>query len=159
MTNRETTFSPDRLYRYSLWRKWDNNSLYVNFIGLNPSTADESIDDPTIRRCIAYSKAWGYGGFCMTNLFAWRDTSPENMKAVPNPVGVHNQHYILQCASEASVVVAGWGKHGKHHNQDINIKQLLNNIGVKLHCLKINGDGSPSHPLYLKGDLKPIRFI
>lgn len=55
------TFSKDRLYRYQLWRIWDESKPYMNVIGLNPSTADETKDDPTIRRCLGFAKAWGYG--------------------------------------------------------------------------------------------------
>ena len=82
--NKTATFSECRKYRYTLWRRWDGlfASGYAMFIGLNPSTADETNDDPTIRRCIGYARDWGYGGLCMTNLFAFRATLPKNMKAV-----------------------------------------------------------------------------
>ena len=90
---RETVFSPCRRWRYTLWRDWmddvleleeragNNSAKYAMFIGLNPSTADETRDDPTVRRCVGFAKSWGYGALCMTNIFAWRDTDPAGMKA------------------------------------------------------------------------------
>ncbi|GHX72979.1 hypothetical protein VCSRO16_3593 [Vibrio cholerae] len=63
-----------RKYRYALWRTWDSDKPFAMFIGLNPSTADEKNDDPTLRRCINFAKSWGYGGVCMANLFAFRAT-------------------------------------------------------------------------------------
>lgn len=165
---KETIFSPCRKYRYTLWREWDVDLLtgcsddiphadkYVQFIGLNPSTADETVDDPTIRRCIGFAKAWGYGALCMTNLFAWRDTDPKAMKKAGDLVaGIDNQHHLLQCASHAEIVIAAWGKDGVHLNQDLNVRQYMDSIGVPLHHLGLNGDGTPKHPLYLKKTTKP----
>lgn len=166
--NRETIFSPCRKYRYTLWREWDLDLLtgsaddskdlesYAMFIGLNPSTADETKDDPTIRRCIGFAKAWGYGALCMTNLFAFRATKPEDMKRQVEPVGMDNIHHILKCGSQAGIVVAAWGANGKHHNQDVYVKEQLFNIGVRIHCLRTISDGSPEHPLYLPKTLVPI---
>ena len=80
-------FSPCRTYRYALWRWWDRSRPYAMFIGLNPSTADEVNNDPTVSRCIGYSRRWGYGGLCMTNIFAYRSTDPARMKAHSAPIG------------------------------------------------------------------------
>ena len=83
------TFSHCRKYRYTLWRNWaglmPTGKGYAMFVGLNPSTADETNDDPTIRRCIAFAKAWGYDALCMTNIFAFRATNPMVMLAQPAP--------------------------------------------------------------------------
>src|SRR5688572_21429898 len=126
-TERRTIFSPCRKYRYTLWREWDmHNPSYCQFIGLNPSTADEVQDDPTVRRCIDFAKRWGFGALCMTNAFAWRDTDPEEMKKVPFPIaetgdspafpyyGNKNDYWIGSVAREASLIVAAWGKDGAH---------------------------------------------
>lgn len=168
MNERQTIFSEDRVYRYTLWREWDidlmtgcaddslNHQSYVQFIGLNPSTADETLDDPTIRRCIGFSKAWGYGAMCMTNLFAFRATDPKVMKSVENPVGEDNQHHLLDISSKAGVVIAAWGNHGTYRCMDLTVKQWLGSIGVQLMCLRKSKDGNPVHPLYLPKDLKPI---
>lgn len=131
---------------------------YVQFIGLNPSTADEFQDDPTIRRCINFAKSWGYGAFCMTNIFAWRDTDPEGMKKVEAPIGVENCKHILSVAKDAGIVIAAWGKHGSHMGRGKRIIEIFDIAGIKLHCLKKNDDGSPAHPLYLKSTLTPIPY-
>lgn len=161
---RITTFSPCRKYRYTLWRTWDyeygENTRgevqppYVQFIGLNPSTADETQDDPTIRRCKAFAKAWGFGAMCMTNLFAWRDTDPKKMKKVPSPIGEDNDKWLAEIASGASVIIAAWGKDGSHLYRGTKVKQLIPN----LKCLRKNKDGSPEHPLYLPSNLTPIEL-
>jgi hypothetical protein len=156
MIDRRTIFSPYRLYRYTLWREWDMmNPTFVQFIGLNPSTADEIQDDPTIRRCIDYAKRWGFGALCMTNAFAWRDTDPRKMKGQPHPIGPDNDRWLTAIAREAGVVVAAWGNHGEHMGRDSEICKLINN----LHCLKITKNtGQPSHPLYLSKLLTPIPY-
>ena len=152
--SKSAEFSQCRIYCYNLWRKWDeNNHKYVMFIGLNPSTADEIQDDPTIRRCIQYSKDWGYGALCMTNLFAFRATQPKDMMAAIDPIGPMNDAHLLNLSKNAGIVVAAWGKEdGKFNERDKQVLGLVQN----LHCLKLNKDGSPAHPLYLKKDLKPF---
>ncbi len=152
----ETIFSPCRKYRYTLWRVWDGSLPYIQFVGLNPSTADETQDDPTIRRCVAFAKAWGDGGLLMTNLFAWRDTDPEAMKKAKEPVGQDNDSWLTFYAPQAQVVVAAWGKHGAFMGRGVYVKGLFAEQGVQLHCLRTIGSGAPEHPLYLPKDLKPI---
>lgn len=150
-------FSSCRLYRYELWRRWGNGK-FLAVIGLNPSTADEQLNDPTIRKCIGYAKRWGFDALCMLNLFAWRDTDPENMKKSEFPEGLHNDHHILKNASAADLVIAAWGKHGSFRNRDIAVMDQLFRIGVKLHYLHRNNDGSPGHPLYLPNSATPTPF-
>lgn len=152
---RGAEFSPCRRYRYALFRGWQPNNGYVMFVGLNPSTADETIDDPTTRRCIAFAKAWGYGALLLANLFAYRATDPEEMLSVDDPVGPDCDHFLIQSASEASLVVAAWGTHGGFRNRDHHVKRLL---GDKLHFLRLTKGGQPSHPLYLPGNLKPVAW-
>lgn len=145
-------FSPCRKYRYTLWREWDLlNPAYLMVVGLNPSTADERNDDPTIRRCIGFAKSWGFGALCMTNLFAWRDTDPERMKAESEPVGVENDARLQACATGAGLILAAWGKHGSHMGRGRVVRELL----PSLHCLKRNKDGSPMHPLYVAANTQP----
>ena len=107
-------FSPCRKYRYTLWRIWAPDKPYACFLGLNPSTADETADDPTVRRCIDYSKRWGMGSLLMLNIFAYRSTDPEKMKAVADPVGPDNDRWIKEIAGNAGIVIAAWGNHGDH---------------------------------------------
>ena len=87
-------FSKDRIYRYALWRIWDYDLPKVLFIGLNPSTADEFKNDPTIRRCMRYSYDWGYGGYIMGNIFGYRSTDPRNLKKVKDPIGLDNDFWL-----------------------------------------------------------------
>lgn len=159
MNERQTIFSPCRQYRYTLWRDWSENLFhdpmrtgYAMFIGLNPSTADETKDDPTIRKCIGFAKRWGYGALCMTNLFAFRATDPKVMKRHENPVGEDNHHHLLWNANKAGIVVAAWGVHGKHKHQDLTVLDWLGQIGVRLQCLRKTKDGHPEHPLYVPYD-------
>lgn len=127
---------------------------YVVFIGLNPSTADETDDDPTIRRCIGYAKAWGYSGVRMVNLFAYRATKPADLLLAPEPVGPENDAWLLGFAEDAGLVVAGWGVYGAHLARDTTVKRLLPN----LHYLRMTKDGHPGHPLYLPKTLVPQPF-
>lgn len=153
--NNICVFSPCRKYRYSLFHIWDkDNPTYAMFIGLNPSTADENKLDPTLRRCAAFSKRWGYGGLVMTNIFAYRDTDPKIMKKQDDPIGPDNNSILLECSKEASVIIAAWGNHGEFMNRGNEVKKLIKN----LCCLKLSKNGNPYHPLYLKGDLNPIPF-
>lgn len=139
-------FSEDRIYRYQLRRDWDETLPVVAFIGLNPSTADETQDDPTIRRCIGFAKAWGYGGLVMLNLFAFRATDPKVMRAASDPIGPDNNVHICAVAKEAEAVVAAWGTGGAHLNRDFAVRRMLHgNIG----SLGFTNKGHPRHPLYV----------
>ena len=156
-------FSKNRKYRYTLFRIWEvessgkvNDTKYVVFIGLNPSTADETVNDPTITRCINYVKAWGYGGMYMLNLFAWRATDPKEMKKQGDPRGAENNHWILHICTRASMIVAAWGTHGTFLNRHREVLNLLDLHNV--WCLGVTKDGIPKHPLYLKADLKPVMY-
>ena len=145
-------FSACRKYRYALWRTWDESKPYAMIIGLNPSTADENENAPTITRCINFAKSWGYGGVCVTNLFAFRATVPSDMKASNDPIGTENDAWLYKLAKEAAIIVAAWGNDGSYLNRSGAIMGVLQN----LHYIKMNKSGEPAHPLYLKVDLKPI---
>jgi hypothetical protein len=153
-----TEFSPDRLMRYTLWRQWDYLSdaakRYAMFIGLNPSTADETHDDPTVRRCIDFAKRWGCGALCMTNLFAFRATDPRKMMGYPRPIGEENDKWLVRCSREATFVVAAWGCHGRFMARDEDVMKLLDNV----QCLGVNADGTPRHPLYVRRDRELIDY-
>ena len=154
LVNKNATFSDCRKYRYALSRTWNGKKKTILFIGLNPSTADEKIDDPTIRRCINYAQNWGYGSLLMVNLFAYRATMPSELKNVKNPIGNDNDLHIIELSKKADIAVAAWGNEGTLLNRDKEVKKILPN----LMCLKINKSGQPSHPLYQKKDLKLIKY-
>ena len=154
LVNKNATFSDCRKYRYGLSRTWNGKKKTILFIGLNPSTADEKIDDPTIRRCINYAQNWGYGSLLMVNLFAYRTTIPSELKNVKNPIGNDNDLHIIELSKKADIAVAAWGNEGTLLNRDKEVKKILPN----LMCLKINKSGQPAHPLYQKKDLKLIKY-
>lgn len=151
MTNYHCIFSPCRRYRY-VWKHIWGAENPAMFIGLNPSTADESQADPTVRRCIRFAKDWGYDGLIMANLFAWRDTDPRGMKAAEDPVGPENDEWLMRLAAEAGIVVAAWGTHGWYRSRNAQVRGML---GSRLHYLRLTANGFPSHPLYLPADLRP----
>jgi len=154
-STRQTVLSADRRYRYVLWREWgdlDDASPYALFVGLNPSTADETNDDPTIRRCRRFAQDLGYGALCMVNLFAWRATSPKDMKAAPDPVGPENDRWLASLSREAGITIAAWGVHGAHLGRDMAVLPLLQ----EPHCLGQTAGGQPKHPLYLRADTRPF---
>jgi hypothetical protein len=130
------------------------NPSYAMFIGLNPSTADEVRDDPTIRRCIGFAKQWGYGALCMTNIFAFRATDPKVMKAASDTVGPDNDKWLSRCAKDAEVVIAAWGVHGSYLARDEKVLKLIGNV----MCLGLTRGSNPRHPLYLLKTAKPQLF-
>ena len=150
----DATLSEDRRYRYVLSRIWDESKPTVMIIGLNPSTADETENDPTIERCISFARSWEYGGIYMLNLFAFRATKPKDMFDAENPIGRDNDQYIKKYSKICDKVVCAWGNDGSYKNRSREILAMIDNI----YYLKLNKTGEPAHPLYLKGDLKPIKF-
>ena len=150
------TFSECLRWRYLLWRRWDAQRPTANFLMLNPSTADETRLDPTCARARDYAQRWGYGALVVTNVFAWRATDPEAMKATADPVGPANDSAIARAAREAALVVCAWGNHGAHLGRSAGVVAGLKRAGVRLHVLRVNGSGEPAHPLYLKRDLQPL---
>jgi hypothetical protein len=150
------TFSACRRWRYLLWRRWDEGKPVANFLMLNPSTADELQLDPSCSRARDYAERWGYGALIVTNLFAWRATDPEVMKAAPEPVGRSNNQAILRAARQCGVVLCAWGNQGAHLGRAATVAANLRGAGVPLHALKFTGQGEPAHPLYLPGKLHPV---
>ena len=148
-------FSRCRRWRWLLWRRWDSRKPAANFLMLNPSTADEFKLDPSCARARDYAERWGFGSIFITNIFAWRATDPEEMKAARDPVGRGNDAAILRAAREAALVVCAWGNHGAHLGRSAAVLELLQHAKITLHALRVNAHGEPAHPLYLPGRLKP----
>jgi hypothetical protein len=148
-------FSPDRDYRYLLWRTWDALLPVVLWILLNPSTADERILDPTLRRVVAFSRAWGFGGAVVANAFGLRSTDPERLREVEDPIGIDNDATILAAAARAGRVVVGWGVHAGLRHRDEDLRRLLRPV-ADLWALKLTKDGVPGHPLYVAGATQPF---
>lgn len=143
-------------YRYTLERVL--NPLHpeptVLFVMLNPSTADEREDDPTIRRCIGFARSWGAGRLRVVNLFAARATDPREMKAMDDPVGPGNDQWIAHEIANAETVVAAWGTHGAYRDRAADVMAML--PGVDWQCLGTTKDGHPRHPLYVAANT-PLR--
>jgi hypothetical protein len=150
--------SEDGIYRYELTREWDEGR-HALWIMLNPSTADASQDDPTIRRCISFSQRWGFGGLRVCNLFALRATDPKELLGCPDPVGPENDDYILKNAELASCVHLAWGTKGALKGRAEAVVQLLRATGRQyLLCLGTTKDGHPKHPLYIRSDVQPLPY-
>ena len=151
-------FSPGRSFRYTLIHEWDPSKGAVMFIGLNPSTADETKLDPTLTRCVNFAKRWGYGSMYMTNIFAYRATDPKRMLYISNPVGEDNDKYLVETAKKSDLIVAAWGNHGLHRDRHMAVMGLLADFEIK--CLDITKAGQPKHPLYVRADqeLREYRF-
>lgn len=148
-----------RMHRYMLERQWgDNDENFINFVLLNPSTADEKIDDRTITRCINFADSWGYDGMWVTNLFAYRATNPIELQQ-PNidPIGKLNDKYIEKYAKKSKIVVIAWGNHGNFLNRDKEVLKILSKIKTP-HCLAITKSESPKHPLYINRNTKPFKY-
>lgn len=127
------------------------------FIMLNPSTADATLDDPTIRRCRGFAQAWGCSGLAVANLYAYRATNPRELLLCADPVGPENDTRLAALAREYSDIVCAWGKNAKPDRVDA-VAAILQSSGVRLWCLGTNKDGSPKHPLYVKQDQQLIRW-
>ena len=161
LLEKPAVFSPDRKYRYTLLRNFGPGrrpgvAPTVSFICLNPSTADEVKNDPTVTRCIKFAQRWGYGSMYMLNIFALRSTDPLELYRQTDPIGPFNDEYILRAVERSSLVVAGWGNHGALLSRGWNVIKLLQMAGVRLMRLgSLTIAGQPRHPLYLKGDLRP----
>ena len=155
MLESHAILSECRTYRYALTRIWGAGPKRCAFIGLNPSTADETADDPTIRRCVGFAKAWGCDGLVMLNLFAFRATDPKVMLAAADPVGPENDAYLKRLVVQEGPTVAAWGVHGSHRGRSLAVLDLLE---YPLFCLGRTKDGKPKHPLYLPASAPLLPF-
>lgn len=149
------TFSPCGRYRYTLPRIANPSTAdrLCLFVMLNPSTADDERNDPTVTRAITYSQAWGYDGLLVGNVYAWRSTDPRALRAAEDPVGAENDYYLGLMAAISSTIVCAWGNHCAPARAAA-VRSLMSNF-QPLHYLRLNKGGSPCHPLYLPANLRP----
>ena len=153
MTQPGTILDGAREYRYTLERTWNPDADRVLFVMLNPSTADATTDDATIRRCRGFAVSWGKGGIVVGNLFALRSTDPKGLFRHRDPVGPENDKHLERLARECEMVVAAWGNSASsvpafRKRQEF-VKELLRG---RMQCLGTNKDGTPKHPVRLSGD-------
>ena len=145
-------FDASGLYRYRLWRDWlvpPRPSRRILWILLNPSTADEVVLDPTIRRCAGFSRAWGFTGLEVVNLFALRSTDPGGLRRVEDPIGPGNDTAIAAALGDCHAAVAGWGAHPLAATRAPVVREMARALRRPLFCLGVTRCGQPRHPLYL----------
>lgn len=145
-----------RVYRYVLERTWDKNREQVLFVMLNPSDADEKIDDGTVKRCMDFARRWGYGGVVIGNLFALRSPDPKKLADHPDPVGPENDGHLQRLAGKCRAVVVAWGNQANgvpvFQKRQQFVKSLLQG---RMYCLGENQDGTPKHPRRLAATVVP----
>lgn len=149
-------FDETRMYRYSLWRTWDEAKPKVSFVMLHPGTADETYDDLTITRCINFAKRWGFGSLEVVNLFAYQAIDFKELQEVADPVGKENDAFILQAAERSDKLVIAWGNKGDYLNRDMEVLQLL--VDYRLYAIDLCKGGHPRHPLYLSSHLDLVKL-
>ena len=149
------TYSPCERYRYALTRTWAAAGPRALFVMLNPSTATERQNDPTVERCERRARALGFGAFRVCNIFAWRDTDPRALRAARDPVGPGNDAAIAEGAAWADTVVCAWGTHGAHLNRGPQVETLLRAAGHNLTHLGLSKAGHPKHPLFISYSQQP----
>lgn len=159
LTSNGAIFDVSKAYRYTLWRRWSSDHPQITFIMLNPGTADDQRNDPTIRRCIEFSKRWGFGSLEVVNLFAYRTSYPQDLLKVENPVGSENDRYLLRALEHSACLVVAWGIHGTLLGRNSEVLKLLTSLQPeKLHCLGFTKEGHPRHPLYLSSLTQLMAF-
>ncbi|MEO1349475.1 MAG: DUF1643 domain-containing protein [Cyanobacteria bacterium J06635_15] len=159
---RRAVFDSTGQYRYALVRTWPTSAAIppaaLVFVMLNPSTADHRCDDPTIRRCMGFAQAWGYGQLEVVNLFALKTPHPRQLSQSSQPIGAENDRYLLTAVEQAERVVMAWGNWGHLQGRDRAIFNLLDPYLSKCHCFGWTKANQPRHPLYLKrtAALQPV---
>lgn len=161
LVERTARISEDGVYRYTLDRVWRKAAPRTVFLMLNPSTADGTVDDATIRRCVGYARRWGHGGIRVINLYALRSRDPAALWTHPDPVGPDNEATLIETARDARsrghLVVAAWGANART-SRAVSVAWTLAEVGKPLACFGLTKAGHPLHPLMLRGDAPLIDF-
>lgn len=150
------TYSDCEKYRYALTRIWDDQGRRALFVMLNPSTATEVQNDPTVERCERRARALGFGAFRVCNIFAYRATNPSDMRAQSDPNGPENNTSIADAATWADQIICAWGTHGEHMDRGAAVEHLLRDQPKPLYHLGLSKAGHPKHPLYISYSQGPI---
>ena len=155
----DTLLSEDRLYRYRLSRMVSMfGDDVAAWLMLNPSTADEEVDDPTIRRVMSFSAQWGYAQIVVVNLSPVRSPSPGQLRPVPDDVHELNIHEVLMAARWSRTMIVAYGQHVSGVDRAQETLDALRQTGIPLYCLGRTKGGHPRHPLYVPGNTKLERF-
>lgn len=155
----DAAMSSDLKYRYYLTRVWNDEQDMAIFIGLNPSTADATEDDPTIRRCMGFARRLGCGGIGMLNLFAFRSTDPRELRRQANPISepdtTINDDWISKITGAHQTIIACWGTHGEYLFRGRNVALRV----PGLQCFGITKNKEPKHPLYLPAESVLMTYV
>ena len=151
-------YSDCEQYRYTLRRVWGGGAGGVTFVMLNPSTATEVQNDPTVERCERRARAMGYSAFQVVNIFAFRATDPADMRRADDPIGPENDAAILQAATWADRIICAWGTHGAFMGRGVQVTQILRQQGYSLYHLGLAKGGAPKHPLYIGYGVQPMEW-
>lgn len=172
--SKDAEISRDGTYRYRLWRCWQRDWPMMRFVMLNPSTADTTVDDPTIRRCIGFAADAGCGSILVVNLFAYRATKPADLIAaclanreLANE-GIEYLHSeiaraaLAQRAHVFAPVVAAWGSSWRKLSgrgvMRPDVEGYAEKVGAQLSCFGLTQQGDPRHPLYVRGDTRLVDY-
>ena len=148
-------YSPCDAYRYGLSRVWDGARPSLLFIMLNPSTADEHRNDPTVARCESRARAMGFGAVMIANIFAFRATRPADLKQAQDPNGAENDAVLAHWSALADMTIAAWGVHGSHLDR---AKMLAAQLPERTYHLGLTKAGHPRHPLYVSFATQPATW-
>jgi hypothetical protein len=151
-------YSDCEKYRYDLTRVWDEGGKKALFVMLNPSTATETQNDPTVERCERRARTLGFGAFRVCNIFAYRATDPRDMRAQADPVGPENDATILRACDWADRIICAWGTHGEHRSRGAEMERLLRAQPKPLFHLGLSQKGHPKHPLYIAYAVQPMAW-
>ena len=156
---REAVYSDCERYRFSLTVSWGSDQKKLLYVMLNPSKATELANDPTIERCERRARMLGYGAFRVVNLFALRETSPDRLKKARRPDKRENLAHIEEATAWCDDILAAWGVHGAHKNQDEKVLPILQNADRRLMHLGLSKHGHPRHPLYISYKIQPTDWV
>lgn len=149
-------FSGCRRYRYALERAdWLTGEGTVLFVMLNPSTATETANDPTVTRCIRYAQRWEFNRLLVANIFAFRSTDPKGLLSASDPIGPENNRWIAKLADRADKIICAWGAHATVRTRAPKVLEILRDHGEP-YALQLTASGFPQHPLYVRGDVEPV---
>lgn len=159
---RDARLSECGTFRWWLSRTWDASLPVLLFVMLNPSKADASVDDPTVRKCIGFAQRNGYGSIVVVNLFAYRATDPADLKAGGWQQGEDNAVLVCDMARQyvhdGGRVVVAWGANARGRPEARSMLSSLRGYGVPLYALRVLGDGTPAHPLMLPYSCELVPF-
>ena len=152
-------YSDCERYRYDLTRTWEPRGPKALFVMLNPSTATELANDPTVERVERRAQRMGFGAYRVCNLFAWRATEPKPLLGAPKPVGLENDGILVGACQWADDIICGWGNHGEFRGRGVEVERLLRRNACRLFHLGLTLKGHPKHPLYLSYSLQPAEWL